>query len=142
MPIWIRKGSKAALEGALREQGGVAREHRGAAREYGGASREEHRESIKGVVRRSSEGVPENQHSTVRGGVSKSEPKLISSISSWAVAAAFLLYFSTCLKIHHFLQDFLLRLPNTVGTYITSRGGSRQAGLDVAERSDWGSYRT
>ncbi len=27
MPFWVEKGSRAALEGAAREQGGAAREH-------------------------------------------------------------------------------------------------------------------
>ncbi len=36
----MRKGSRAALEGATREQGGATREQGGATREQGGAARE------------------------------------------------------------------------------------------------------
>ena len=45
MPFRDRKGTRAALEGAAREQGGAAREHGEAAREHGrkhwGAAKEE-----------------------------------------------------------------------------------------------------
>ncbi len=37
MPFWIGKGSKAALEGAAREQGEATREQEGATREQEGA---------------------------------------------------------------------------------------------------------
>ena len=36
----MRKGSRAALEGAAREQGGATREQGGATREQGGAAKE------------------------------------------------------------------------------------------------------
>jgi len=41
LPFSIGKGSRAALEGAAREQGGAAREQGGAAREQGRAAREQ-----------------------------------------------------------------------------------------------------
>ncbi len=37
LPFWIRKGSRATLEGAVREQGGALEGAGGAAREQGGA---------------------------------------------------------------------------------------------------------
>ncbi len=54
MPFSIGKGSRAALEGAAREQGGAAREQGRAAREQGGAAREYY-----GVVQGRSRWEPE-----------------------------------------------------------------------------------
>jgi len=54
LPFSIGKGSRAALEGAAREQGGAAREQGRAAREQGGAAREYY-----GVVQGRSRWEPE-----------------------------------------------------------------------------------
>jgi len=39
LPFWIRKGSRAALEGAVREQGGALEGAGGAQREHKGGAR-------------------------------------------------------------------------------------------------------